>query len=294
MLGLLTLWAKRSSVGKSGRLAHLTATLNIVASVMFAMQLAQLAARIAADLRTESIADDSYSTAHAERPATAKALDSPTLPDIYYIIPDAYPSDSWHLEEMNHDNSTFTEALQALGFEVVPHAQSNYSATKLSLPSTLNMRYFDSNRQTSATNITSDSPATTAWSHASCCAGAYTFVLLVTGSIGPSPIADINKEFTKQGFIYSHYEDFAFSETSLFDAKESFVTLYIDTTLLRTVGSQLAKLAKLLPAGDGDVAGSQGILNHSAFYKTWLSWKQSRSCRRRLLPSPIYRSRTGR
>lgn len=256
MLGLLTFWAKRSSLGKSGRLAHLTATLNIVASVMFAMQLAQLAARIAADLRTESIAD-AYTTAHTERPATAKALDSPTLPDIYYIIPDAYPSDSWHLEAMNHDNSTFTEALQALGFKVAPHAQSNYSATKLSLPSTLNMRYFDSNPTNFSDNHYLRLSGNNSVVARELLRRGYTFVLLVSGSIGPSPIADINKEFTKQGFIDTHYEDFAFSETRLFDAKESFVTLYIDTTLLRTVGSQLAKLANLakllLPAGDGDV-----------------------------------------
>ncbi len=128
----------------AGSFSRLTATLNIIATVLLALQLAQLAPLITEDLRAESFAD-ALLAAHAGRPAAEKALNSPQLPDIYYIIPDAYPSDAWHLEAMNFDNSAFTAELEALGFQVAAHAQSNYSATRLSLPSTLNMRYMNSN-----------------------------------------------------------------------------------------------------------------------------------------------------
>ena len=46
---------------------------------------------------------------------------------------------------MNYDNSRFTQALVDRGFTVVPHAQSNYAATLLSLASVLNMQHYSSN-----------------------------------------------------------------------------------------------------------------------------------------------------
>ena len=74
-----------------------------------------------------------------------RLTDSASRPDIYYIIPDGYPSDSWLLDAMNYDNSEFTKALEERGFTVVKHTQSNYGATLVSLASILNMQYFDSN-----------------------------------------------------------------------------------------------------------------------------------------------------
>ena len=74
-----------------------------------------------------------------------KVNDSASRPDIYYIIPDGYPSDSWLLDAMNYDNSEFTKALEERGFTIVKHTQSNYGATLVSLASILNMQFFDSN-----------------------------------------------------------------------------------------------------------------------------------------------------
>ncbi len=67
------------------------------------------------------------------QPVIPKVNDSETHPDIYYIIPDGYPSDSWLQEAMNYDNSEFSKALEDRGFTVVGHAQANYGATLLSL-----------------------------------------------------------------------------------------------------------------------------------------------------------------
>ena len=235
----LTHFLKRPSFSR--RYARLTATLNIIATVMLALQLAGLASRIAEELRSESIAD-AYWEAHAQRPVAQKALDSPELPDIYYIIPDAYPSDAWHLEAMGYDNSAFTQALQALGFQVAAHAQSNYSATKLSLPSTLNMRYIDSN----PTNLSDLAYLKLAINDNALAREllrrGYTYIQLWSGSVGPSPIADINRLFTTQGPQDYHYYNVSFSPSRLLYAKESLARLWVATTLLRTVQSQLEKL----------------------------------------------------
>ena len=249
MLISLTLIARRSFLGSSN-LPFPTTTLNIVALVMLAMQLPSLAAKVIEDIRAESIAD-AFMAAHAQSPNVDKAQDSPELPDIYYIIPDAYPSDGWHMEAMNHDNSAFSEALRALGFQVVPHAQSNYSATVLSLASTLNMRYFQSN----PTNYTDLGYLSLALNNSDVAREllrrGYTYVQLRSGTIGPSPIADVNKAFTGQAFIDSHHPDFELSLSDLLNKDmESFAALYIDSTLLRAVRSQLSKLAQLLPISD--------------------------------------------
>lgn len=240
----LTSLLKRRSFSR--RYARLTATLNIIATVMLTLQLAGLASRIAEEMRSESIVD-AYLAARSQHPTAAKALDSPELPDIYYIIPDAYPSDAWHLEAMNHDNSAFTEALQALGFQVAAHAQSNYSATYLSLPSTLNMRYINSN----PTNFSHLSYIRLAVNDSAVAREllrrGYTYVQLLSGSIGPSPIADINRDFTSQGPFDIPHADISFLSEELLSAKQSFPPLYIDTTLLRAIRSQLAKL---LPESD--------------------------------------------
>ena len=228
----LTSLLKRRSFSR--RYARLTATLNIIAAVMLTLQLAGLASRITEEMRSESIVD-AYLAAQSQHPAAAKALDSPELPDIYYIIPDAYPSDAWHLEAMNHDNSAFTEALQALGFQVAAHAQSNYSATYLSLPSTLNIRYINSN----PTNFSHLSYIRLAVNDSAVAREllrrGYTYVQLLSGSIGPSPIADINRDFTSQGPFDIPHADISFLSEELLTAKQSFPPLYIDTSYVKSV-----------------------------------------------------------
>jgi len=262
ILVILTFLARRYQPKRG--LARLTPTINIVASVMLAMQLAQLGVDFVENLREDSIFD-AYISAHAQAPSAAKVLDSPESPDIYYIIPDAYPSDSWHMQAMNHDNSAFTQALQALGFQVAAEAQSNYSATKLSLPSTLNLRYFDDNptsyEDSDYLRFMSDNNLVAR----EMLQQGYTYIHWVSGSFGTSPLADINKTFTDLEFNDLLHADFPSSLDSLLDTKESFFTLYVDTSLLRTVGSQLAKLAQLLTATE---AGQPGLHESENFLQS--------------------------
>jgi len=65
------------------------------------------------------------------------------LPDIYYIIVDAYARADI-LEEIYHfDNSEFLSYLTQKGFYIADQARTNYPQTQLSLASSLNFMYLD-------------------------------------------------------------------------------------------------------------------------------------------------------
>ncbi|MFA6384620.1 MAG: sulfatase-like hydrolase/transferase [Candidatus Omnitrophota bacterium] len=68
---------------------------------------------------------------------------APVLParDIYYIVIDSYVASSTLQEVYNYDNSVFTDFLKKKGFVIASNSRSNYSATFLSLASSLNMEY---------------------------------------------------------------------------------------------------------------------------------------------------------
>jgi len=65
------------------------------------------------------------------------------LPDIYYILLDGYPGKTSLLNVVNYDNQNFLNRLNQLGFFVQEHSYVNYPHTFLSIPSMLNMMYFD-------------------------------------------------------------------------------------------------------------------------------------------------------
>ena len=190
----------------------------------------------------------------AQRPP--KENDSTIRPDIYYIIPDSYPSDAWLKEMMNFDNSAFTQALRDRGFVVAEHAHSNYGATFTSLASTLNMRYYDSNpTQISDLDFLRLSIAESEVAKQLQQLG-YTYIHVLSGMLLPSSIADINRDYTPAGPIDINVDNSAFNAANLFHAeagvsrmldrgflyKQSFLSLYHDTTLLRFFKSQLDKL----------------------------------------------------
>lgn len=68
------------------------------------------------------------------------SLDSP---DIYYIILDMYTREDFLLEKMGYDNSEFLTLLENDGFFIADCSLSNYSTTKFSLSSSLNMDYLE-------------------------------------------------------------------------------------------------------------------------------------------------------
>ena len=66
-----------------------------------------------------------------------------TLPDIYYIILDRYASESTLKEVYNFDNSKFLNYLSSRGFYVANGSRANYTKTRSSLASSLNMDYIN-------------------------------------------------------------------------------------------------------------------------------------------------------
>ena len=188
-----------------------------------------------------------------------KVNGSATRPDIYYIIPDSYPSDAWLEEAMGYDNSAFTQALRDRGFIVADHAQSNYGNTLHSLASILNMRYYDNNpTQLQDLDYLRLSIADNEVAYQLQQLG-YTYIQLLSGFLIPSSIADINRDFTPSGTIEIEVDqsdittailkiNSSTTETTelLIDRrspyKQSFMSLYVDTTVLRILASQLDKL----------------------------------------------------
>lgn len=71
-----------------------------------------------------------------------EAIDT-ALPDIYYIMPDAYASTEALRDIFGYDNSSFIRSLEEKGFSVVPHSYSNYVRTPFSLPALLHMTHIE-------------------------------------------------------------------------------------------------------------------------------------------------------
>lgn len=81
---------------------------------------------------------------HHSNPNSAVASVDEDLPDIYYIVLDAYARDDLLKEYYHYDNTDFLEALTKRGFYIPECAWSNYDATIDTLPTVLNMDYLDS------------------------------------------------------------------------------------------------------------------------------------------------------
>ena len=62
-------------------------------------------------------------------------------PNLYWLVADSYPNAVELALHYRFDNSKFLEALEARGFYVANQSYSNFSTTRLSIPSTLNMQY---------------------------------------------------------------------------------------------------------------------------------------------------------
>jgi hypothetical protein len=68
---------------------------------------------------------------------------STAYPDIYYFILDGYGRSDVLKKTFKYDNSDFIQGLKQLGFYIADCSRSNYSFTRPSLSSSLNMDYLD-------------------------------------------------------------------------------------------------------------------------------------------------------
>jgi len=88
-------------------------------------------------------ADDAAKTVSPAAAHATKAGAVKKMPDIYYIILDAYAGSNVLREVYGYDNSGFEEYLREKGFYIARDSRSNYTTTTLSLASSLNMDYVD-------------------------------------------------------------------------------------------------------------------------------------------------------
>lgn len=119
-------------------LGPLTTTFNLVAVIVVAMPVVQIAV-----FELKSATAASQLSADATTSGTLRIPEGESAPDIYYIIPDAYDRDDYLLSEYGYDNGPFLRTLEEMGFYVARCSQSNYNATDLSLPASLNMNYLE-------------------------------------------------------------------------------------------------------------------------------------------------------
>ncbi len=108
-------------------------TIALIALLIPTYQIASFQIRTLADSRQDA-------NASAEIIET-QTLENEDLPDIYYIVLDAYARNDDLQQRYDYDNTAFTDALSEKGFYVVQCSQSNYAKTKFSLASSLNMDY---------------------------------------------------------------------------------------------------------------------------------------------------------
>lgn len=116
------------------RLTTPTYLLNVVAIVLVGLSLFNI---VSHELRSKpEVPQPDIVVKEGKKPA---GVTEP--PDIYYIILDAYGSQSTLEEAYGFDNSEFLGFLQEKGFYVPEDSRSNYFETFLSLSSALNMEY---------------------------------------------------------------------------------------------------------------------------------------------------------
>jgi len=75
--------------------------------------------------------------------AVQAAIPPEQLPNIYYIILDAYAREDTLQRVFNYNNRPFLSHLEREGFYVADKSRTNYCTTKVSLISSLNMNYLD-------------------------------------------------------------------------------------------------------------------------------------------------------
>ncbi|MDO9547226.1 MAG: sulfatase-like hydrolase/transferase [Pelolinea sp.] len=131
LIGLVS-WAVTKKIR---HIAEISLIVNLFAIYLLAMPLIQTAPFA---LRANS---DAAQPPSLEGKAAQTALDGDALPDIYYIILDAYDRGDYLASEFDFDNSQFLDLLRDSGFYVADCSRSNYAHTFLSLSSTLNMDY---------------------------------------------------------------------------------------------------------------------------------------------------------
>jgi hypothetical protein len=79
----------------------------------------------------------------ADRPPAVVSPPKERLPDVYFLMLDAYGRSDALKQATGFDNSAFLDRLEQKGFFVARQSTANYCQTALALSATLNLRYLD-------------------------------------------------------------------------------------------------------------------------------------------------------
>lgn len=126
---------------RNGDFAKWSPRLNIFALVLFALPVATLIRFHVQE------GFDPEARPHAmpmERITAGGAVAVRPRPDVYHIMMDGYSRADVLASAYAFDNGFFLRALRDRGFHIASRGRANYSATDLSLASTLNMNFLDS------------------------------------------------------------------------------------------------------------------------------------------------------
>ena len=115
-----------------------TGFLNFVAAATIVLSLADI---IPYEIKTYKPALEVPEESPGDVTSEVSPEEAKDFPDIYYIIPDRYTNNINLQSNFDFDNSQFTEYLKEKGFYVAEKSRANYSATYMSLPSSLNMKH---------------------------------------------------------------------------------------------------------------------------------------------------------
>jgi hypothetical protein len=136
-------------------LSKFTAVANVMAVVLVGISVAKVAfyeVRNYAAGNVEGIAQEGQ--------AAAAAAKTGPRPNIFYIILDGYGRADDLKALYGYDNQPFIDFLRSKDFYVASHARSNYSHTRQSLASSLNMKYLDDLAMAAGVYSSKSEPAT--------------------------------------------------------------------------------------------------------------------------------------
>jgi hypothetical protein len=118
---------------------HLTRVLNLAALVLVSISVF----RISVHAFRSAASGQSYADIHLVDLRSARRIPEDELPNIYYIIVDAYGRGDLLADLYRYDNSEFLTYLREKGFYVAEQSRSNYAQTDQSVASSLNAAYLD-------------------------------------------------------------------------------------------------------------------------------------------------------
>jgi hypothetical protein len=162
-----------------------------------------------------------------------QSLNAGTLPDIYYIIVDAYARADILEEMYQFDNSEFLSYLTERGFYIADRSVANYPQTELSVPSSINFMYLDGLARQMGTETSNRQPLYVIMTHNRVVKHlrslGYTIISFTSGySTGIE--ADVNKLPPEQWDL-TEFQEGLITLTPLFIFRKTWFDLRRDRTL---------------------------------------------------------------